>query len=105
MEKEFGNENVLELQKWEHLVEKIMDFENHIMFTLRCLKKDITQLSLKCMNTVGTSKILSIIKKAEMELMNEQIRTINNTIGVCGLERDMCITATSRDLDKVTFSE
>ena len=33
--------------KWEHIVKKIEDFENHRRFILRCLGKGITPVILK----------------------------------------------------------
>ena len=34
------------LWEWEDLVKKMADFENHRMFTLRCLKAEVTPASL-----------------------------------------------------------
>ena len=53
---------MLLLQKWEHLVKKITDFENHRKFTLGCFSKDITQVSIKLKNTVRTPKNYEIIR-------------------------------------------
>ena len=45
--------------------------------------------------------IIKIIKKTERGLLNERIRTINNTIELCKHERDTCV----EDLSKVMGQE
>ena len=55
----------------------MMDFENHMMLTLRCLCKNITAVSLKLTNTVKHPKVLTSLK-TEKQLLFEWLRTINN---------------------------
>ena len=40
-----------------------------------------------------------------MQLLNQLVRTFNNTIELCELERDTYMAKLSRDLDSQTFSE
>ena len=80
IEQEFGK-NTLELyQKLERTVLKISDYKNHRRFSLWCLSKDITPVSLKLKNNIGTYKSKCIIHNTERKLLNERIRNINNTI-------------------------
>ena len=80
IEQEFGR-NTLELYwKLERTVLKISDYKNHRRFLLRCLSKDMTPVSLKLKNNIGTYKSNCIIHKAERKLLNKRIRNINNTI-------------------------
>ena len=99
IEKKFGRENVFLLRKCEDLVRKIMDFGNHRKFMLRCLVECITSVSEKLKNTVITSKSYQIIRKAERQLLNEHVSTINNTIELSDLQSNTCIEQLSRVLD------
>ena len=47
---------------------------------------------------------LKLFKKAERQLMNEWIRTINNTIELSDLQHDTCIEQLSWDLDKLLMN-
>ena len=64
---------------------KIVEFENHRRFTLRCLSKGITPVNIKLKSTFRTPQNYEIIKTAERQLLNEHVRTINNTIEVSGI--------------------
>ena len=80
IEPEFGK-NTLELyQKLERTVLKFSDYKNHTRFSLRCLSKDITSVSLKLKNNIGTYNSNCIIHKTERKLLNKRVRNINNTI-------------------------
>ena len=47
---------------------KMVDFENHRRFTLRCLGKDLIPVSIKLKTTVKTPKGIYIVRKAERML-------------------------------------
>ena len=89
--KEFMREIVLELHKWEHLEKKIVDYGNHCGFTIRCLDKDLTPVSLKPKASMRIYKHRYIIHKAERKLMNECVRIISNSIELCALKKDRWI--------------
>ena len=59
------------------------DYRNHRRFTLKCIKASITPVSCKLKNPLQSKKSYDIIHKAEIQLLYECIRNINNT-----LERD-----------------
>ena len=90
---EYGQESVRILRQWEKLEMKMVDFQNHRRFTLRCLSKGITQVSIKLKSTVKTPKGIYIVRKAERMLMNERIRSINNTITMFKWQIDTCINS------------
>ena len=85
---EFGEESVAILRKWEQLEKKIANFSNHRRFTLRCISQKITPTSLKLKSNIKTSRGKSIIQKAEKQLAEEHVRSINNTLDVCTCRRD-----------------
>ena len=90
---EYGQESVRFLRWWEKLEMKMADFQNHRRFTLRCLSKDLTPVSIKLKTTVKTPKGIYIVRKAERRLMNERIRSINNTINMFRWQIDTCINS------------
>ena len=56
---------------------KICDYKNHRRFSLRCLGKGITPVSIKLKNNIRTYRSACIISKAERSLLNERIRNVN----------------------------
>ena len=57
-----------------------MWLQNHQRFTLRCLNKGVTRVSLKLKNNIRTHKSDCIIQKVEKSLINERIRNVNNIL-------------------------
>ena len=74
----------------------MVDFKFHRRFSLRCLSKDIIPVSIKLRSIIKTLKGLNIIRKAEKALLNERIKTINNTLDMLKLQRDICMNKLSR---------
>ena len=54
-------------------------------------KNDIVPVSVRLKTNIKTSKGLEIIKRAEKQLLNERVRTINNQLEMLMLKRDTCI--------------
>ena len=90
LNEEYGRENVRIFQQWEKYERKIVDFANHRRFTLRCLSKGLVPVSIHLTKNRRTPKGLQIIKRAERALMNERIRSINNTLNMVRSLRDAC---------------
>ena len=102
---EYSIENVRLFWQWERLECKMVDFQNHRRFLLRCLSVDIIPVSIRLKSNIRTPKGCSIIKRAERALLNERIRSINNTITMFGTQRDTCKNKLSDILDKETMEE
>ena len=66
------------------------DYRNHLRFTIKCLKNEIIPVSMRLKANIKTSRGLQNIRKAEKQLLNEQIRSINNTLELLMLNRDTC---------------
>ena len=60
---EYGQESVRFLRQWETLEMKMVDFQNHRRFTLRCLSKDLIPVSIKLKTTVKTPKGIYIVRQ------------------------------------------
>ena len=88
---EYGQESVKTFRQWEKLEIKMAEFKNHRRFTLQCLSKGLISVSIKLKTTVQTPKGNYIIRKAEKMLMNERVRSLNNTITMLNCQIDTCI--------------
>ena len=80
-------------------------FQNHRHFTLRCLGEKVVPVSIKLKSHVKTPKGLQIIRRAEISLLNERIRLINNTINMLRLEKDTCIRKLKEKLGEDLMAE
>ena len=86
------------------------NFTNHRRFTLKCLKSEVIPVSIRLKTNVRTSKGFQIIRRAEKQLLNERIRSINNTLELLMLKRDTYIkefqdTILDNEIGKKTFEE
>ena len=81
------------------------DFQNHRCFSVRCLSKDIIPTSVRLKSNIKTPKGKYIIRKAERGLLNERIRSINNSITIFKSLRDTCKNQLESILDKKTMEE
>ena len=83
----------------------MVDFQNHRRFLLRCLSKDIIPVSVGLNSNIKTPKSNYIIRKAERALLNERVRSINNSITMFMYQRDACIDHLKGIFDKETMEE
>ena len=94
--------NLLEMGKFEY---NMADFENHRQFSLRCLSKGIIPTSVKLKTSIKTLKAKYIIRKAEISLLNERIRSINNSIAMFKIVIDTCRNQLESIIDEATMEE
>ena len=81
------------------------DFQNHRRFSLRCISEDVIPVSIKLKSNIKTQKGCQIIKKAEKALLNERIRSINNTINMLSHQRDTCKIDLKRKVEEEAMEE
>ena len=91
LNEEFGEESVFLLQQWEKIEKKMADFRNHRRFSLRCLKRDVIPVSIRLRTNIKTIRGLEIIRKTERKLLNERIRSINNSLEIYMYERNSIV--------------
>ena len=72
---------------------------------MRYLDSNIIPVSLRLKSNIKTPKAISIIKKTERALLNERVRTINNTIKILECQYHTCRTELSRVLDQEIMAE
>ena len=78
---------------------KKADFLNHRRFSLKCLKFDVIPVSIRLKTNVRTTTVLEILKKTERKLLNEHIRSINNTLELYMYEREAIVQWLEEKLD------
>ena len=81
------------------------DYKNHRRFSIKCLKRDIIPGSIRLRTCLYTRKASQIIRKAERQLLNECIRSINNMIEINMFRRDAHFHQLERELDQGILRE
>ena len=74
-------------------------------FTLRCKSQKITPTSLKVKSNIRTLRGKRILQRAEKQLADEWIRSINNTIEVCTCRRDIFMEEHKGQISVYYFKE
>ena len=84
----YGEESVRSIRKWEIIIKKMPNYRNHRRFMLRCIKASITLVSCKLKNLLKSKKSYNIVHKVEKQLLNEQVRNINNILETRDKQRE-----------------
>ena len=90
MKQEYGQESIFLLLQWEKLEKKMANYWNHLRFTIKCLKNKVIPVTVRLKTNIKTLRGIQIIRKAEKQLLNECIRSINNILELLMLKRDTC---------------
>ena len=77
-------------RQWERLQLRDSNFENHSIFTLRCIHKDLVPVSIKLKNTLRTEKAKKIIRIAEKQLLQARIKSINCVLDNNAKQSQLC---------------
>ena len=80
-------------------------FQKWLPQVWRCLSLDLIPVSIRLRSTIKTPKGKQIIKKVERALLNERIRSINNTLNMLEQRRDTCIFQLEEKLDRESMEE
>ena len=81
------------------------DFENHWRFSLRCLSKDIIPVSVRLKSNIKTPKGKHKVRKVEGALLNERVRSINNSLTMFKMQWDTCINTLEKGIDRDTMND
>ena len=87
---QYGMEALCLLRDWEKLQIRDSDYKNHWMFTLRSISKGITPVSIRLKTTVCTERARKIIRKAERDLLQARVKSINSLLDSNAKQRDIC---------------
>ena len=75
---------------WEKLKIRASDYRNHRIFTLRCLHSDLIPVSIKLKSTIKTARAKQILRKAEKELLQARIKSINYILDSTSQQLEEC---------------
>ena len=76
--------------EWERHRLREIDYKNHRIFTLRCLHRELVPVSLKLKSTLNTTRAKQIIRKAEKDLIQARIKSINNILTNVAIQLEQC---------------
>ena len=75
---------------WEKLRIRASDYRNHRIFTLRCLHSDLIPVSIKLKSTIKSTRAKQILRKAEKELLQARIKSINFILDSTSQQLEEC---------------
>ena len=75
---------------WEKLRLRASDYKNHRIFTLRCPHNDIITTSIKLKSTLKSTRANKILRKAEKELLQTRVKSINYIVDNTSQQLEEC---------------
>ena len=81
------------------------DLQNNRRFSLRCVSQDITPVNIRLKSSIKTPKTCILLRGLKKTLLNERIRSINNTINMLKIQKDTCINQLKSSSDEKTMEE
>ena len=74
---------------WERFQLRDCDFRNHRIFTPKCISNELVPVSLRLKTTIITEKAGKNIRKAEKDLLQARVKSINNILGDNTKQREL----------------
>ena len=97
---------VLQLFKgWERFQIRDCNYRNHRIFTLKCIMNDLVPVNIRLKTTVKTEKATKIIRKAERDLLQTRVKSINSILGDNAKQRELCWSQLVSILSKATMDK
>ena len=97
---------VLQLFKdWERFQIRDSNYRNHRIFTLKCITKDLVPVNIRLKTTVKTEKARKIIRKAERDLLQARVKSIDSILGDSAKERELCRSKLASILSTATMNK
>ena len=56
------------------------DYRNHRIFILKCISKELVLVSIRLKTTIKTENARKIIRKAENDLLQARVKSINSIL-------------------------
>ena len=75
---------------WEKLQLRASKYKNHRIFTLRCIHNNLVPSSIKLKSTLKTTRANQILRKAEKELLQARVKSINYILDQTSKQLDEC---------------
>ena len=86
----YGLEALYLLRDWGKIQIGDSYYRNNWIFTLRCISKGITPVSIRLKTTVRTSRVRKIIRNAERDILQARVKTINTLLYNNAKQRARC---------------
>ena len=75
---------------WEKLQLRASEYKNHRIFTLRCIHNDLIPVSIKLKSTLKSARANKILRKAEKDLLQTRVKSINYILDNTSQQLDEC---------------
>ena len=75
---------------WEKLQLRASEYINHRIFTLRCIHNDLVPSSIKLKSTLKSTRANKILSKAEKDLLQARVKSINYTLDQTSKQLEEC---------------
>ena len=75
---------------WEKLRLWASEYKNHRIFTLRCIHNDLIPVSIILKSTLKSARANKILRKAEKELLQTRVKSINYILGNTSKQLEEC---------------
>ena len=75
---------------WEKLWLRASEYKNHRIFTLRCIHNDLIPVSIKLKSTLRSARANKILRKAEKELLQTRVKSINYILDNTSKQLEEC---------------
>ena len=75
---------------WEKLQLRASEYKNHRIFTLRCIHNDLVPSSIKLKSTLKTTRANQILRKAEKDLLQARVKSINFILDQISKQLEEC---------------
>ena len=75
---------------WEKLQLRTSEYKNHRIFTLRCLHNELIPTSIKLKLTLKSTRANKILRKAEKELLQTRVKSINYILDNISQQLEEC---------------
>ena len=66
---------------WERFKLRDCNYRNHRILTLKCISKELVPVGIRLKTTIKTEKARKIIRKAEKDLLQARVKSINSILG------------------------
>ena len=66
---------------WERFKLRGCGYRNHRIFTLKCISNQVVPVSVRLKTTIKTERARKIIRKAEKDLLQAWVKSINSNLG------------------------
>ena len=75
---------------WQRFQIRDCYYRTHRIFTLKCITKGLVPVCIRLKTAIKTEMVWKIIRKAERDLLQARIKSINSILGDNAKQRELC---------------